>query len=151
MTLNSPKYFLSGLFFMLVGVGAVLMSMHLEFGTLRAIGPGFFPTVLGVILAVLGAILVFRAFVVDPEPYVSSDLKVAALVLGGSALFGILIRPAGLVIAIVAMILTAALATKELSFREAVLVAAGLAIGSVLVFVYALGLPIPVFGSLLRG
>ncbi len=47
----------------LLGAGvAVYAGLRLDFGTLRAMGPGFFPTVLGALLAVLGAAVAIPAW-----------------------------------------------------------------------------------------
>jgi putative tricarboxylic transport membrane protein len=68
------------------------------------------------------------------------------LILLGSLSFGLLVRPAGVLIALLVMVLLGCAASNEIRLREALLTAMGLAVGSILIFVYALGLPMPIFG-----
>ncbi len=151
MALRKASDFFSGICFFLTGVGAVLLSKDYPFGTLRSLGPGFFPLVLGSLLAVIGTILTIRSFYGEIVSMAIPRIRVAAMILGGSLLFGLLIRPAGLVVSIVVMVLAGAAASKELSVATAILTALILAAGSAVIFVYALGLPLPIVGALYSG
>ena len=61
--------------------------------------------------------------------------------------FGVLIRPAGLIIAILAMVLLSATAMRGYGFKAALVTGGILAVGSAIVFVVLLGQPLPLFGK----
>ena len=78
-------------------------------------------------------------------------LRPVLLVLGATVLFGLLLRGAGLFVALVVLTMVSASASREFEWGRAVVLAVGLAGFSVLVFVKALGLPIPVIGAWFGG
>jgi putative tricarboxylic transport membrane protein len=109
-------------------------------------GPGYFPSLLGVLLGLLAILLIGRSFVGDPEPMAGFSLAPLFLVLVGSLLFGLLIRPAGLLIATMVTVVIGSIANRGGRPLEVALLALFLAVGSVLIFVYGLEQPIPIFG-----
>ena len=115
-------------------------------GTAGRMGPAYFPTMLGSLLILIGAIAVIRSFLHDGEAVGKFYIKEIALVLTGVVLFGVLMRGAGLVPAIVVLLLASAYASQKFRWREALLLSAGLTAFAILVFVKLLGLPMPAFG-----
>lgn len=69
------------------------------------------------------------------------------LILSAVVLFGVLIRGAGLVLAVILMVLVSAYAAPRFTWKPNLLLAAGLAGFGFLVFVKLLGLPMPTLGS----
>ena len=67
MSIKSQKDFFSGLMFMSVGVAFAWGAGSYSIGTGARMGPGYFPMALGVLLAILGAAITFKALVVGPE------------------------------------------------------------------------------------
>ena len=65
MNLKSQKDFFSGLMFMCVGVAFAWGASGYTIGTGARMGPGYFPLVLGVLLALLGGLITFKALVVE--------------------------------------------------------------------------------------
>ena len=63
MKITNGKDFWAGLMFIAFGLGFMIVSTNYAMGTAVRMGPAYFPTVLGGILAVLGAVIFFRAFV----------------------------------------------------------------------------------------
>ena len=61
MMIKNKKDFWAGIFFIAFGAGAAAVAQENALGTLSRMGPGFFPTALGVILALLGCCLSLRA------------------------------------------------------------------------------------------
>lgn len=150
-TISHPKDFWSGLLFLAIGAGAVFIGQDYEIGSARRMGPGFFPVVLGGLLALIGAAALARGFIRKGEPVGHLQWKALALVLGGVILFGVLLRGAGLVAAIVVLVLVAARASPRAGWTwkalaAELLLAAGLALLCVILFVKLLGLPLPVIG-----
>ena len=145
--IRDPRDFWSGVIFVAFGLGAMLVGRGYAMGTAERMGPGYFPTVLGGLLAVLGAICVLRSLVRPGEGVGRFALKNLALILGATVLFGVLIRTAGLVIAIVLLVLAGGLASSQFRLAPYLKLGIGMAIGSVLIFTKGLGLPMPAFGT----
>lgn len=141
------KDFFSGLFFLLFGIAVMYIARDYDFGTARRMGPGYFPTMLGGLLIFFALLLIGRSFFGQHDPVDKLALKPVVLILVGALLFGVLIRPLGLPIAILVLVLLGAAGSKSTRPLPALLLAVGLAIFSVLVFVKGLGQPMPILGS----
>lgn len=132
-----------GVLLLAVAATVIWISSGYSMGTVRRMGPGYFPVMLGGILALFGITITVRGLFFERQPIEKFAASQAIFILGGAALFGILLRPAGLLIAIAAMVGVAGLASTRLTIVKTALLAACLAAGSALVFVVALGQPIP--------
>jgi hypothetical protein len=149
--IRRPKDFLTGLLFAVIGGGVLVIAQGYKFGTARQMGPGFFPTVLAVLLLVFAAILLVRGMLGERDPIGAFAVRPALYVLGSALLFSLLLRPAGLVPAIVVMVTLVSRAKRDLSLGMGILTGAVLAAGSALLFVYLLGQYIPLFGHWFGG
>lgn len=150
--LRSPRNFWAGLLYAALGVAAIVVARDYGMGTAARMGPAYFPSVLGGLLALVGVASMLRSVLVDGEAVGRIAWKAAALVTLGTVLFGVLLRPAGLVPALAVLILVSAAASLRfrLEARALALMAALIAFCA-LVFVKALGLPLPLVGPLLGG
>ena len=63
MKITNGKDFWAGVMFIAFGLAFMWKSQDYAMGTSVRMGPAYFPTVLGGLLAVLGAVVLFRAFV----------------------------------------------------------------------------------------
>src|SRR5918995_3415527 len=63
IAIRAPKDFWPGLMFVATGVGAVVIGRESSMGTATKMGPAYFPTVLGGLLAIIGLVLIGRAVV----------------------------------------------------------------------------------------
>lgn len=144
--IRHPKDFWTGIIFFTTGAAAVFISQEYPMGTAGRMGPGYFPTVLGALLGLVGLIGIGRSFFSHGEALERFAIKELILVLTAVALFGFLVRGAGLVVAVITLIMLSAFASPKFRFGPAVLLAVGLAVFSVAVFVKLLGLPIAPFG-----
>jgi putative tricarboxylic transport membrane protein len=149
--IRNPKDFWSGVIFVAVGVAAVVLGRDHPMGTAMRMGPAYFPIVLGLLLALIGLATILRALVRSGPPVEKFTFGKPALVLGSNVLFGLFLRPLGLVVALVALVLVSAYASQRFRWPAALALAAGLAISSAIAFVRLLGLPIPILGSWLGG
>jgi len=115
-------------------------------------GPGYFPTVLGWVLAVFGVVSIGRSFVRPGEPISAIAWRPLLLVLGATVLFGFLLPRAGLLIALPCLIVVGALGSRN-SRLDATSIAAlvGLVAFCVVVFVKGLGVPMPLIGTWFGG
>jgi putative tricarboxylic transport membrane protein len=148
---RNPRDFWSGVIFAVVGLAAVGLGREIPMGTATKMGPGYFPTILGVLLALIGLVLVARALVTGGGAVGRLALLPVACVLGGTVLFGVLVRGTGLVVALVLLVLISAAASRLVRWGQAALLAIGLAAVSALVFVKLLGLPILLVGRWFGG
>lgn len=92
MQIKNGKDFWAGLMFLGFGLAFMLLAQNYPMGSAVRMGPAYFPTVLGGMLAVLGAMVFFRAFVskfAHPlKVFIFRPLLlVAAIVIGGATYF----------------------------------------------------------------
>lgn len=154
MRIKNARDFWSGVMFIAFGAFFALVARDYEMGTAARMGPAYFPTALGGLLALLGLFIALRAVTTTTEkdggPVGRFHFKPLALVLGGIVAFALLLRPLGLVVAIVALVIIASLGSGEFRAREIVPLAAGLALLVLAVFIFGLGLTIPVLPAFLQ-
>ena len=148
MRIGNPRDFGAGLLFIAFGLFFALRAGDLAIGSAARMGPGYFPLLLGLLLAAIGAALVIRA-IANAGPQIEGvDFRAIATILAAIAAFAVLLPWLGLIVA--ASILAGITATADRTFRwrEALALAVGLSMLSALVFVYALGLPLPLWPRL---
>ena len=152
LRIRSQKDFGAGLLYAAFGVAALMMARDYGMGTASRMGPAYFPTALGALLLLIGMVSLARAFLRDGKPIGVVAWKGAALVTAGTVLFGLLLRPAGLVPALVALILVGASASSRfrIEWRAGALMLV-LITFCALVFVKGLGLPVPLLGHWFTG
>ena len=162
MKIKSQKDFFSGLMFMGVGVAFAWGATTYNVGTGARMGPGYFPLLLGILLALIGAIITFKATTVetqDGDRIGKWAWKPLFFILAANFTFGILlgglpsvgIPPMGLIVGIYALTFIASLAGQEFHAKSVFLLATVLAIGSYVAFVWALKLQFPVWPSFITG
>jgi len=147
MRIKNFKNFCAGLLFILFGVAFTWGATRYSMGSAAKMGPGYFPLILGGLLSILGGIIFVRSLVNR-----SGDgrvgqilLKPGVLVFGSIAAFALLLKTAGLVVSIFALILVASFASREARFRDSLISAVLLCAVSLAIFVYGLNLQIPVW------
>ncbi len=145
--IRNPKDFWSGVIFACVGTASLFVSMDYARGTAGAMGPGYFPTMLGMLLIVIGLIAIARSLIVRGEAISRFAIGKVFLILLSTLAFGLVVRGAGLVAAIVLLVMLAGYASDRFSLKKYGVLAICMAAFCGLVFVTALGLPIPLFGS----
>jgi Tripartite tricarboxylate transporter TctB family len=162
MNIKSQKDFFSGLMFMAVGIAFAWGATTYKVGDGARMGPGYFPLMLGVLLAILGAVITFKAMVVETEGgdrigawawkplfFIITANLIFGVLLGGLPSFKI---PAmGLIVGIYALTFIAAMAGEEFKFKEVLVLATVLAIISYLAFIVLLKLQFPVWPAFITG
>lgn len=149
--IRNPKDFWTGVIFAAAGGAAVVLARGYPMGSTTKMGPAYFPTVLGGVLAAIGLIAIARSLVRAGTPIGRFAWKEVALVLAANVLFGALLRGAGLVVALIVLVMVSAYASARFLWGLSLALAVGLAVFSVLAFVKGLGLPIPALGSWFGG
>ena len=145
MRIRSPKDFWAGLVFFAIGGGFVLLAQQYRLGDMHRMGPAMFPTLVGVLLAVLGAIIALRAFAFDGEAVPRFYLRPIGVSLLGIVLFGVALQWLGLIAAVAVLVLVGAYAARDVRPLENLALAAVMIAFSVAVFVWLLGLPLPLW------
>lgn len=172
MRIKSERDFWSGLVFVVVGIGFAVAATHYPMGppcsppdgcadslSVRLSqlsakpGPGYFPLGLGVMLAFVGAVILFKSLVLESEigePVGAFAWRPLLATVGAIALFGALLEPLGLVVSVPLLVGIASLASTERRWRRTFAIAATLTLAAWLVFVVVLKLAIPLWPHLLR-
>lgn len=146
MKIKSQKDFWSGLMFVIVGVSFAFGALNYQFGTSARPGPAYFPFGLGLLLALLGAIVLFKSLTIEVEggdPIGSFAWRPLLVVVGAIALFGFMLPKLGMFISLPVLILIVSLAGDEFKLRDVLISAVVLTVFSWLVFSKGLGLTIP--------
>ncbi|MNQ72224.1 Tripartite tricarboxylate transporter TctB family protein [compost metagenome] len=162
MKIKSQKDFLSGVMFVCVGLAFAIGATNYTIGSGARMGPGYFPLVLGVLLAVGGAVVIFGALTFqtpDGDPVGRIAWKPLLLIIGANLVFGLLLGglptlgvPAmGLLIAIYALVVIASIAGTKFSLKTSLILATILAIGSYLTFIVGLSLQFQVWPTFITG
>jgi hypothetical protein len=141
MRIRAHSDFWSGLLFIAVGLAVVVLARNYRMGTAARMGPGYFPTLLGSLMALLGLTLALPAFAMQGENVQRFHLRPLLFVLAAIAAFGIALSYLGFAAAIVALVAVASFAEPDLKPVETAGVAAFLVVFSILIFVVLLGLP----------
>ena len=137
--------FYAGLIFVLFGLVAFFMARNYPLGSAVRMGPGYFPTVLGILLAGLGLVIVGRSLVLEGPRVTGFALRPLVLVLAAVLAFGLLLEPVGLVVATVAVVVIGCLAGAEFLWRDVAILCVILIALALGLFVYGLGLPLKVW------
>lgn len=147
MKIRNQKNFWSGVMFFAFGLGFALLARRYDMGTAQRMGPGYFPTVLGALLALLGLGLALAGLAREGHDGRIERFHFGpiAWIVGAIVAFGALLRPAGLVVALVALVVISMLGSHEFRWKEAVAVSVVMGAIVYLVFIYGLKLTIPVW------
>ncbi|MDF1483621.1 tripartite tricarboxylate transporter TctB family protein [Ramlibacter sp. H39-3-26] len=163
MKIKSQKDFFAGLMFTVVGVAFSVGATTYTVGSGARMGPGYFPLMLGILMAILGLAIGFKALTVetaDGDKIGKWAWKPLVCIIAANLVFGVLLAglpsigfPAfGLIVAIYALIFIACLAdNRKFNFKETLILATVLAVGSYVAFVWALKLQFPVWPSFITG
>lgn len=132
---------------LLIAVGAIawVLVADLPVGTATSMGPGYVPRGLALMIAAFGIVQSARALIADHVPFPATALRPVLLVGASVAAFALLLRVAGLAATSVVVVMVAGYAAYDVRLRENLLLAVGLAVFSVALFVLGLGLPIPIW------
>lgn len=142
MAMRAPKDFWSGLIFAAFGVAFVAVARNYPLGSALRMGPAYFPTLVGGLLAILGVVLIARSTFSAGQAVDAIGLRALTLVLGALGLFGYLLEFTGLVPAIAALVFVSAAGGHEFKLWEVFVLAVALAVLAVGIFYYGLGMPL---------
>ena len=162
MKIRNQRDFGAGIMYMVIGLFFTFIATQYQYGTAAKMGPGYFPLLLGIILAILGAAVMFKALVVETQDgdkigawawkplfFIIVANLLFGILLGGLPSFGI---PAmGMIAAIFGLTIVASLAGEEFKLKEVLVLSVVLSIGSYLAFIVLLKLQFPVWPTFIVG
>jgi hypothetical protein len=141
-----------GILITLIGIGATAEATRYSEGTLSRMGPGFFPTALGVILTVMGVVIALTAKFAKPGAHDKPDAPAGPEWRGWFCIalsviaFGVVGKYLGLIPATLAIVFISALGDRDNNWKHALILSIGMIIFCVVVFSYGLQIQFPLFG-----
>jgi hypothetical protein len=154
MKIKSQRDFVSGLMFLVVGIAFAWGATEYSFGTSARPGPGYFPFGLGILLAILGAFVLFKALTLESEggdPIGRIAWRPLLIIVAAVAVFGFALPRLGLVCTLPLLITLSALAGSEFHWRDVLISSVVLTLGSWALFIWGLKLTIPVWPVFING
>jgi hypothetical protein len=141
------KDILAGGIFIALGLAFSLGALAYDIGTPLRMGPGYMPLALGGLLAALGVGIIVKGFIAgEGEEIGVPDWRAVILVIAAVLFFGITVRGLGVVAALFGSVLLASLARSRTPWRQALVIAVGITALSVVIFIVALRLRLPLVG-----
>jgi hypothetical protein len=141
--LRKNKDFWAGMMLIGIGAAAMFIARDYRFGSASRMGPGFFPTVLSLILIAFGGGIMAAGLRSGEKIQGNVSLRALVLLPASLILFGVLMEVAGFIPALGALVFLSAASGREFAFGEVSLMTALLTVASVALFIWGLGLPYP--------
>jgi hypothetical protein len=154
MIIKSQRDFWSGLMFLVVGAGFAVGATNYSMGTSARPGAGYFPLGLGVLTALIGAIILFKSLTIETEggdPVGKFAWRPLIVIVLAITVFGILLPRLGMIITIPILIVITSLAGDEFHLRDVLVSSVILTAFSWFIFIFGLKLTIPLWPSFLAG
>jgi hypothetical protein len=151
LKVKSQRDFWSGLMFMGIGIAFAVGASNYSLGTSAKPGPGYFPLMLSVIMAILGAIVVFKSLTIETEggdPIGKIAWKPLLVIVASITVFGVLLPRLGLFITVPILMVMVSLAGDEFGWLGVLVMTVVLTLGSWFVFVWGLSLTIPLWPTM---
>lgn len=133
---------------LLVGLGvfcAIYAYNEYDMGTMSRMGPGFFPTWLGILLAIIGVLIILPALARAGTEGMKIEWRTAFLVLASIIAFAVTLRTLGLVVATMVTVIVGSMADRDTTWRLRLIMAVIITIFTVLIFQVGLGMVLPLW------
>jgi hypothetical protein len=141
--IKSPQDIGAAVVFMAIGLAGIYFGSDLSFGTASRMGPGYFPIILSWVIFGIGVVVGFKGLTIEGPAIEPIQLRPILVIVAAILVFGYLIDKAGLAITAAVLTVLAGYARRDVSLTETLLLAAGLALFCVGLFVYGLSQPFP--------
>ena len=143
----SKKDFLGGALMLVLGLATAMQAATYDIGSLRRMGPGFFPLSLGIILMIVGVLIIVTAKRPDTGPgaELASEWRGWFCICAGVGAFVVIGQYGGLIPATFAIVFISALGDRQNSLIDSAVLAAAMTAISVVVFWWLLQVPFPLF------
>ena len=140
---KSPQDFGAAIVFLLIGIAGLYFGRELTLWHRGAHGARLFSLLLSWLIIAIGVVVGLMSLSVEGPPIEAPQFRPMFFVLLSVVIFGYLMSYVGLAITGVVMTLIAAFARRNFNLFESLALGIGLSIACVLIFVYALGQPLP--------
>jgi Tripartite tricarboxylate transporter TctB family len=141
--------------FVIFAFWGFLSSHELEVGTSTSMGPGYFPRILSGLLLAFGSVIIAVGRLnpstsqsdadFSTSPSVDWSIRPLVFVSVAALSFALLLQRAGIVVAISVTVLLGCLAGERPRPIEMLILAAMLIIGCIALFVWGIGIPLPIW------
>ncbi|WP_199805502.1 tripartite tricarboxylate transporter TctB family protein [Bradyrhizobium lablabi] len=138
----------SGMLFAAFGVAALTLGHDLRIGSAARMGPGFVPHAIGWSLIAFGAVIAAKGLFANAERIGAIAWRPVVLILLSVVMFALVLQPAGLLPAIVALIALSVLAGRDGQLGPTLGLAAFLVVFCIALFKFALGMNFPVIAGI---
>jgi hypothetical protein len=145
---RNNRDFFAGLMFIVTGAGGWFMARDYPFGSALRMGPGYFPTVLSVMMIVAGVYVMLMGLRNGEKIKGNWSIRALIVLPLATVLFGVLMEESGFIAAMIALCIVSAASSKEFKWLEVILLTVGLTITCAAGFIYGLGLPYPLIKGL---
>jgi hypothetical protein len=142
LRIRSQSDFWCGLLFVAIGLAVVVLAGQYRVGSAARMGPGYFPTLLGGLLTLLGLAITLPTLFVDGEKFPRLALRPLVMILLSIMVFGVALEYLGFAVAVAALAIVGGLADPELKPLESAAVAAFLVVFCIGIFAGLLGMPL---------
>jgi hypothetical protein len=151
MQLRNKQDFWSGVMFIILGLAFAWKATSYSMGTAARMGPGYFPYWLGIIMAGIGAIVLLTSFSKKAEEteIAKFDFKILAIICVSVQAFAVMLRPLGLLLSIMAVVLISSTAGHDHNWKTTVINAVCLTVLCWAAFVKGLKLVFPIWPAFL--
>jgi putative tricarboxylic transport membrane protein len=141
--IRDKRNFLAGLLLVGFGLGALLIARTYKMGTAFRMGPGYFPAMLSSLLIVIGLIVACLAFRSGEVKLPKVVWRPLIIVSASVALFGLILKGAGLLLATFVMVVLSRLARPGYSWIETIVLGVALSVLCAGVFYFGLRIQMP--------
>lgn len=152
MKIKSQRDFFSGLMFLVVGLAFAYGATEYSMGSAARPGPGYFPMILSVIMAILGAVVIFTSLTIEVEggdPVGEFAWRPLLVIVGSIVLFGALLPRLGMILTTPLLIIAVSFAGQEFKWPGVLISSVVLTVFCWLVFIKGLALTIPLWPAMM--
>jgi hypothetical protein len=140
--------------FIVVGVIFAVGATNYSMGSSAKPGAGYFPLILSVIMAILGAIVLFKSLTIETEggdPIGDIAWRPLLVIVASITVFGLALPRLGMFVTIPLLIIMVSFAGDEFSWKGVIATSVVLTIGSWVIFIWGLNLTIPLKPAFMGG
>ena len=143
MQIRDKRNFLAGLLLVGFGLGALLIARTYKMGTAFRMGSGYFPAMLASLLILIGVIVAALALRSGEVKLPKVAWRPLIMISVAVALFGLILKGAGLLLATFAMVIVSRLARPGYPWIETVVLSVALSVLYATIFYFALKIQMP--------
>lgn len=144
--------YIAGMTTILTGIGIIFWSYKYDIGTLRQMGPGYYPMLLGYLMTIFGIIIIIQIrykanrsgkYTPQKRSSIKSYLRPWLSIIAGMFAFLALGYYTGFLLGTLLLITLSALGDRETSIIQAIFLGIIVTAATIGIFVYGLGMQFP--------